>query len=47
MELRTHKQYRLCFYICREFDLDLGCGLGGKAADRESHQRAGSYSDLA
>ena len=46
MELRTHKQYRLCLYICREFDPDLGCGLGGKAADPESHQRVGSYSDL-
>jgi len=46
MELRTHTQYRLCLYICREFDLDLGCGLVGKAADHESHQRAGSYSDL-
>ena len=44
MELRTHIQYRLCLYFCREFDL--GCGLVGKAADRESHQRAGSHSDL-
>ena len=31
---------------CREFELDLGWGLVGEAADPKSRQKAGFYSDL-